>query len=195
MDVKFFEELYQKMTEEEIKIGKEKGKEYTQGNDRLDNFKRIAKESNLDPKMVLWVYLKKHLDSICSFIKYNQTFSEEPIEGRIKDARVYLALLRGLIEDERKEKAEPANVEEKKLIAIKKDQHALLFGLIGYLTKEDGLCPNPFYGKEEKDIWNNKELAISVYPKIFKSHRGFVYGTFGDFRGLIPDERMEELII
>ena len=103
MDVKHFESLYQKITEEETKIGKEKGKEYTQGNDRLDNFKRIAKELDLDPKMVLWIYLKKHLDSICSFIKYNQTFSKEPIEGRIKDARVYLALLRGLIEDQKKE--------------------------------------------------------------------------------------------
>ena len=101
MDVKHFENLYQRMTEEEIKIGKGKGKEYTQGNDRLDNFKRLGKELDLDPKKILWIYLKKHLDSICSFIKTNQVFSEEPIEGRIKDARVYLALLRGLIEDQK----------------------------------------------------------------------------------------------
>ena len=102
MDVKYFEELYQKMTDEEVKTGKEKGKEYTEGIDRLDNFKRLGKELNLDPKVILWVYLKKHLDSISSFIRNNRTFSEEPIESRIKDARVYLALLRGLIEDQRK---------------------------------------------------------------------------------------------
>ena len=102
MDTKYFEKLYQKMVEEEIKIGKEKGKEYTHGDDRLDNFKRLGEELGLDPKKVLWIYLRKHIDSICSFIKHNKTFSEEPIEGRIKDARVYLALLRGLIEDERK---------------------------------------------------------------------------------------------
>jgi len=99
MDAEYFHKLYKNMVEEEIKVSSEKGKEYTQG-DKLDNFKRLGKELNIDAKLVLWVYLKKHLDSICSYIRNNQTFSEEPIESRIKDARVYLALLRGLIEDE-----------------------------------------------------------------------------------------------
>jgi hypothetical protein len=56
---------------------------------------------------VLWVYLKKHLDSIASYISNevkcdagNKPKLSEPIEGRIMDARVYLALLRGLIEEE-----------------------------------------------------------------------------------------------
>lgn len=98
-----------KMHEEELKIAETKGREYTQG-DRLDNFKRIGKELGIDPKVVLWVYLKKHLDSIASYIK-NQKVLSEPIEGRILDARVYLCLLRGLIEEQRnfgeKEKLEP----------------------------------------------------------------------------------------
>lgn len=95
-----------KMHEEEMAIAQTKGREYTQG-DRLDNFKRIAAELGINPKKVLWVYLKKHLDSIASYIKNEQVLSE-PIEGRIMDARVYLALLRGLIEEERKEVFSPA---------------------------------------------------------------------------------------
>lgn len=97
-----FDKLYQRMVEEEIAIGNTKGKEYTK-DDRLDNFKRIGKDIGLNPKVVLYVYLKKHLDSIAYYIKTNDVLSE-PIEGRIKDARVYLALLRGLIEEERHDK-------------------------------------------------------------------------------------------
>ena len=101
-----FDKLYVKMVEEEVRVGKTKGMEYTQG-DRLDNFKRIGKEIGIKPELVLWVYLKKHLDSIASYIEGLSKDAEyvlsEPIEGRILDARLYLALLRGLIE-ERKEK-------------------------------------------------------------------------------------------
>jgi len=95
-----FDQLVETMFMEEAKIGDTKGKEYTQG-DRLDNFKRLAKELNLTPEQVLWVYLKKHLDSIAAFIRNGCPASgiSEPIEGRITDARVYLALLRALIEE------------------------------------------------------------------------------------------------
>jgi hypothetical protein len=95
-----FDKLLDKMIEEEREIGTKKGIEYTAQDDRLDNFKRLGKELGLDPKVILWVYLKKHLDSIASYIKTNKTYSE-PIEGRIKDARVYLSLLRGLVEEEK----------------------------------------------------------------------------------------------
>jgi len=81
-----------------LEIGRTKGKEYTQ-TDRLDNFKRLGQELGVDPKVILWVYLRKHIDSISSFIKTGAVLSE-PIQGRIKDARVYLLLLRGLIEEE-----------------------------------------------------------------------------------------------
>ncbi len=93
------EKIMCKMHEEEMAIARTKGKEYTQG-DRLDNFKRIGAELGIDPKKVLWVYLRKHIDSIASFIKEEKVLSE-PIEGRIMDARVYLCLLRCLIEEER----------------------------------------------------------------------------------------------
>ena len=89
-----------KMHGEELAIAETKGREYTQG-DRLDNFKRLALEIGVNPKVVLWVYLKKHLDSIANYIKTGKVYSE-PIEGRIMDARVYLSLLRCLIEEERR---------------------------------------------------------------------------------------------
>ena len=94
-----FDQLLKKMYEEENKIRDTKAIEYTQG-DRLDNFKRIAVELGITPQQVLWVYLKKHMDSIASYIKTGEVLSE-PIEGRIMDARVYLSLLRGLIEEEK----------------------------------------------------------------------------------------------
>lgn len=86
----------------EKNIASTKGKEYTQG-DRLDNFKRIAGELGISPKKVLWVYLKKHLDSIAYYIKEEKVLSE-PIDGRILDARVYLCLLQSLIIEERRSK-------------------------------------------------------------------------------------------
>jgi hypothetical protein len=100
-----FHRIIEVMHQEEIEIGATKGKEYTQG-DRLDNFKRLAIEMKISPKQVLWVYLKKHLDSIASYIAVDAKSAtppvlSEPIEGRIKDARVYLSLLRGLIEEEK----------------------------------------------------------------------------------------------
>ena len=98
MEYKTFEKLYQKMVEEELKIGKTKALEYTRGKDRFDNFKRLGAELLLSPKIILWIYLKKHLDSILHYILHEEVLSE-PIESRIKDARVYLALLRGLIEE------------------------------------------------------------------------------------------------
>lgn len=101
MTYKDAEKVLAKMHKEEMAIAKTKGREYTQ-RDRLDNFKRIGRELGVDPKVILWVYLKKHLDSITNYIKEGKVYSE-PIEGRIMDARVYLSLLRCLIEEEKKE--------------------------------------------------------------------------------------------
>lgn len=92
------EKILFQLCEEEREIARTKGREYTQG-DRLDNFKRIGAELGISPKKVLWVYLKKHLDAIATYIKTDRIFSE-PIQGRILDARVYLCLLRCLIEEE-----------------------------------------------------------------------------------------------
>ena len=101
-----FADILTKMEEEEHRILGVKGKEYTQGDDETDrmaNFYRLAGELDIDPKMILWVYLKKHIDSIVCYIKNNKEYSEEKIEGRIHDARNYLALLNGIIQEQRKD--------------------------------------------------------------------------------------------
>ena len=40
------------------------------------------------------------MDAIRSYIRYGSVMSE-PIEGRIKDARVYLSLLRAMVEQKK----------------------------------------------------------------------------------------------
>jgi hypothetical protein len=67
------------------------------------NFERVSERMGNDRKEVLMVYLEKHLDGIHSFIQGNVS-QREPVQGRIKDAIMYLCLLWGMInEDEGKE--------------------------------------------------------------------------------------------
>ena len=101
---KDFIDMLGSMEEKEHSIMGTKGMEYTQGDlekDRLANFYRLGKELDVDPKMICWVYLKKHLDSIVCYIKNNKEYSEEKIEGRIHDARNYLVLLQGIIKQQK----------------------------------------------------------------------------------------------
>lgn len=77
-----------------------KGKEYTDGLERFDNFNRLAAELDL-PRLKVWqVYFTKHMDAIRSYIRTGQTHSTEPIRGRIVDAITYLTLLAGMIEED-----------------------------------------------------------------------------------------------
>lgn len=96
-------ELMRKMFDEEM-ITREAGqKEYShdEGN-AFQNFQRLASDLKMDQKAVLWVYFRKHLDGILAYINGHKS-QREDVRGRIKDARVYLALLRGMIEDEQAE--------------------------------------------------------------------------------------------
>lgn len=95
--------LFDEMVEAEKDLLYKKGLEYAGANDSLGNFKDCD-DIGLDPKQKLWVYLSKHLSSIKSFIKNGQEFSNESIEGRIADARNYLALLHLLIQEEKSTK-------------------------------------------------------------------------------------------
>lgn len=104
---KDFLELYSNMKDNEESIMFTKGMEYTQGDlekNRLANFYRIGEDLNLDPKKVLYVYAKKHWDSILCYIKNNKEYSEETIEGRIHDLRNYLVLLNAIIVEQKNEK-------------------------------------------------------------------------------------------
>lgn len=70
-----------------------------ENNNAFRNFENLARELGLDRKTVLWIYLRKHLDGILAHIN-GHVSQREPVQGRIKDARVYLCLLRGMIDED-----------------------------------------------------------------------------------------------
>ena len=74
-------------------------KEYAMDEDNVfANFERIAEQTGFDKEMVLWIYLMKHIDGICSYIKGHRSQREE-VQGRLTDAIVYLCILWGMIEE------------------------------------------------------------------------------------------------
>lgn len=95
--------LLKKVQEETVGLLESKGHEYAGSHDRLANFKRGAEDLGIKPTSILWVYFKKHIDSLSTFVRTIEQGGtprlSEPIEGRINDAINYLILLRGLIED------------------------------------------------------------------------------------------------
>jgi len=86
-----------------VKMRDTKGRKYSHEKDRFANFNRLANELGISNVTVGWVYLKKHLDSIASYVKDGKTYSTESIRGRIVDAIVYLTLIGGMIEEEGRE--------------------------------------------------------------------------------------------
>ena len=65
------------------------------------NFERIAEQTGLQREEVLFVYLLKHMDGISSYIQGHRS-QREAVMGRIVDARVYLALLAGMVTENEK---------------------------------------------------------------------------------------------
>ena len=90
----------------EMSLMRAKGKEYTVSSlngdeDKLKNFKSIGERLGLSASMVCMVYLLKHVDSIRNYVLEGKEFSNEPIEGRIHDARNYFLLLGAIIKEEK----------------------------------------------------------------------------------------------
>ncbi len=78
-----------------LELSDKKRIEYCNGNQTLDvhtNFKVIADKLGLAPMQVLSVYLNKHLESLSSFFKTGNTYSDETIESRVSDIINYLLL-------------------------------------------------------------------------------------------------------
>jgi hypothetical protein len=101
MTAKEFSEFFDRLCHAEQTLLTNKGLEYSGNENRFRNFEALGNELKLDKKLILWVYLKKHLDAIRSYITGDYAGSESII-GRIMDARNYLALLAGMIEEEGK---------------------------------------------------------------------------------------------
>ena len=94
-----FDEYQKKLIDECIGMRDTKGKEYAHSKDRFANFNRLSEELGLKNYQIGWVYAKKHLDSIASYMKEGKTFSSEEIRGRFVDAIVYLTLIAGMVEE------------------------------------------------------------------------------------------------
>jgi hypothetical protein len=90
--------VMERMAEEEDTARAAGQKEYSHG-DAFGNFNRLAAKLKIDRKLVLWIYVEKHFDGILAYINGHKS-QREDVRGRIKDARVYLALLRGMIEED-----------------------------------------------------------------------------------------------
>lgn len=87
--------------EEERQLLEAKGREYTMSSpDKHENFKQIAAMLGITPEQACAAYLLKHIFSIVNYVKIGKTCSNEPIQGRIHDARNYLLLLGSLLIDE-----------------------------------------------------------------------------------------------
>ena len=99
------QELFKNMIREESDLLNKKGAEYASDADALANFKKQAREMqeelglNATPLHALWFLLNKHLSSIKSYIRKGHVLSDEPIKGRLMDARNYLFLAHCLIEE------------------------------------------------------------------------------------------------
>ena len=80
-----------------LKMHKEGQKEYAHDDDNVfANFDRIADQTNVDRKFVLWIYLMKHVDGIAAYINGHKS-QREDVRGRITDALVYLIILWAMI--------------------------------------------------------------------------------------------------
>jgi|TARA_R100000781_G_scaffold12701_1_gene11143 hypothetical protein len=102
MKVKDFFSWSKKMQDEENRLMTVKGEEYTVSDeDKFKNFKSIGERMDLQAEKVCLIYLLKHMDSIRNYVLTGSEVSEEPIMGRIQDARNYLLLLGGIIEEKR----------------------------------------------------------------------------------------------
>ena len=75
-------------------------KEYARKNSNaFANFERVGENLDIQREEVLLVYLLKHIDGICSFVKGHKS-QREDVRGRLTDAIVYLCLLWGMINEE-----------------------------------------------------------------------------------------------
>lgn len=91
-----FGDLMDSVYDDLKRLNRTKGHDYAGDDDALANFKLAGQRLGLTPEAVWGVYASKHWSAIETYIKEGQVESE-PIEGRIKDAILYLFLLMGLV--------------------------------------------------------------------------------------------------
>lgn len=95
-----FSQLLSFIQQAELQVREDGQKEYAHSDSNVfANFDRVADSLQLDRKQVLLVYALKHWDGIVSYVG-GHVSQREDVRGRIKDLRMYLALLWGMVEEE-----------------------------------------------------------------------------------------------
>ena len=95
-----FDKFQEGLLNEVVGMKDTKGREYAHSADRFANFNRLSEKLGLPNTVIGWVYCKKHIDGIESYVRDNQVYSTEGVRGRIVDAIVYLTLIAGMIEED-----------------------------------------------------------------------------------------------
>lgn len=109
MNSKQFDEIMNALVSDSTNILSSAEKEYATDEDRLSNFKSIP---GVDPELVCFVYLCKHIDGIRNYVTGRARTQRDSIRGRISDAMNYLILLNAIIV----EKETVANVSARDLM-------------------------------------------------------------------------------
>ena len=101
-----FHQLVEEFAERENRILGWKAGEYSDGTDRLQNFREIAVIEGREPVDVALTLLLKHIQSIAHHVKIRkfavwawQTESGEGLKQRFADARNYLLLLAACVDE------------------------------------------------------------------------------------------------
>lgn len=98
MNLSDFETFADKFMEEQRAILKAKGADYAGNNDRLSNFKEVAKLLGTKPEHEWGTYALKHVFAILSWIRTGHVESEG-LRGRFLDLANYAILGAALAED------------------------------------------------------------------------------------------------
>lgn len=90
---KDLEVMQQRLLEMELACMRTKGAEYTHGQeDRLSSFREISQLTGVSMLKVCFVFLTKHFQSVANFAGAEKVESNESLESRIVDLRLYLLL-------------------------------------------------------------------------------------------------------
>jgi hypothetical protein len=92
-----FLETAKKFYQEAEKILNSKGKEYAADEDRLANFKDVGKELGVSPELICYVYMRKHLRSIESYLRTGKKSVE--MSSRLQDISNYILFFYALLQD------------------------------------------------------------------------------------------------
>ena len=98
MNKAHFDEFFNYMISQVKKTRDSGQKEYAQENNVFADFDSTAKLSGIKSEIVIYTFLNKHIRGIGSYLRTGED-QRDSLDGRIKDALVYLFLLWAKIEE------------------------------------------------------------------------------------------------